>query len=197
MSNLSFDVIINKENRLPQYYEPDDLVFTDNNENNFHEYLIPTMKPQISTSILPFFYEMQNDAKKDNIYIIIDSGYRSYQHQQLIFNQKVKELGYDLAIKYAALPGSSEHQTGYAFDLASFRNGKYFANNEDDEKEIVWMLKNCYKYGFILRYPKGKEKITGFNYEPWHYRFVGKNLAQILVEKNMVMEEFFKNNSHN
>ena len=105
--------------------------------------------------------EMQKAAEKEGLYIIIDSGYRSYEYQQIVFYKNVEKLGYELALKYAALPGESEHQTGYAFDVASFRNGKYFENKEDDEKEIVWMMKNCYKYGFILRYPKGKEEITG------------------------------------
>ena len=80
---------------------------------------------------------------------------------------------------------------GIAFP-ASFRNGKYFENKEEDEKEIVWMMNNCYKYGFILRYPKEKEEITGFNYEPWHYRFVGKELAKYLTENHLTMEEYKK-----
>ncbi len=190
MSNIKFDKIVNKDNLLPPYYVPEDLIITDNNENNFHEYMDPKLKPQISASIYPFFLEMQESAKKDGINIIIDSGYRSYEYQQRVFNKKVEELGYELAFKYAALPGASEHQTGYAFDLASIRDGKYFSNNNDDEKEIVWMMKNCYKYGFILRYPKGKEMFTKFNYEPWHYRFVGKELAKILAEQGITMEEY-------
>lgn len=192
MRNLAFDKIVNKQNKLSSDYVPDDLVNTDENENNFHHYMNPSLKPQISASILPFFTEMQKNAEKEGIYIIIDSGYRSYAYQQIIFHKNVEKLGYELALKYVALPGESEHQTGYAFDVASFRNGKYFENKEEDEKEIVWMMNNCYKYGFILRYPKEKEEITGFNYEPWHYRFVGKELAKYLTENHLTMEEYKK-----
>ena len=192
MKNILFEQIVNKEFPLDKNYLPNDLIITDENENNFHNYLNSNQKPQISASILPFFNKMQEDALKDGLHIIVDSGYRSYEYQAALLKRDINELGNEQAIIGTALPGASEHQTGYAFDLASIRNGKYFENSKDDEPEIIWMLKNSYKYGFILRYPQGKEKITGFKYEPWHYRFVGLELAEILYDKGITMEEYEK-----
>ena len=89
-----------------------------------------------------------------------------------------------------ALPGCSEHQTGYAFDAANYVDGIY--NEVLGEEEIAWLNYNAYKYGFILRYPKGKEEITGFIYEPWHYRYVGKDISNILYNNGnwITLEEY-------
>ena len=91
-----------------------------------------------------------------------------------------------------AIPGSSEHQTGLAFDVAFIRNNEYSLIALETDPEIKWLLKNAYKYGFILRYPKDKENITGYSYEPWHYRFVGIKLAKMLYKNNLTLEEYYK-----
>ena len=89
---------------------------------------------------------------------------------------------------YVAPPGTSEHQTGLAIDFASFQDGKY--QEALTEKEIEWLQNNAHRFGFILRYPKGKESITGYNYEPWHYRYVG-DLSYILYNFDITLEEYY------
>lgn len=108
---MNFERIINKNNLLDESYVPNDLIATDNNENNFHKFYDPNLKPMISKSILPYFLEMVNDMKKLGLYIIIDSGYRSYNYQKTILNNMIQKLGKEEALKKAALPGSSEHQS--------------------------------------------------------------------------------------
>lgn len=119
------------------------------------------------------FTKMKNDAAKEGITLTVVSGYRSYTRQTTLYNNYVARDGKANADTYSARPGHSEHQTGLAADLnlvdTSFEN----------TKAGKWLSQNCYKYGFILRYPKGKESITGYIYEPWHFRFIGdeaKNL---------------------
>ena len=124
------------------------------------------------------------------MFIIVDSGYRSYEYQEKVLKSLIEKKG-EKAYRLVALPGSSEHQTGLAMDIAYMKNGIYSDDVKDSDKEVEWMKKNSYKYGFILRYPKGKEEITGYDYEPWHYRFVGINLAKILYDQNITMEEYY------
>ena len=108
MRNLAFDKIVNKQNKLSSDYVPDDLVNTDENEDNFHQYMNPSLKPQISASILPFFTKMQKAAEKEGLYIIIDSGYRSYDRQNTIYYNYVQRDGKSEADTYSARPGHSE-----------------------------------------------------------------------------------------
>lgn len=184
-------MLVNKDNLLDEFYVPQDLVLMDHNENNFHNYFNPNLKPMLSQKVLPYFYRMLNDAKKDEIYLAIGSGYRSYKYQEQIWHSWVEKKGLEYTQKYVAPPGASEHQTGLAFDIACFRKGIFFDELEDTDEEINWLKENAYKYGFILRYPKGKENITGYSYEPWHYRYVGRELATYLSQNNLTLEEYY------
>lgn len=183
------DILINKEHLLPSDYIPEDLYILDNNDNNFHKYQDPTLKPMLREIIKPFLDEMLKNAKKDGYDIIVDSGYRSYAYQQRVLDNLIKEKGEE-AYKVSALPGASEHQSGLAFDFAYLRNGIYNDDVIETTEEAIWMANNSYKYGFILRYPKGKENITGFNYEPWHFRFVGLEAAKMIYDGNLTLEEY-------
>ena len=123
------------------------------------------------------------------IYLSGVSAYRSYKTQKALFDYYVKRDGYAKARTYSAIPGTSEHQTGLAIDVSG-SNGKCaaascFANT----KEASWLKKNCGKYGFIIRYPKGKEKITGYKYEPWHLRYVG-NISTPIQTNGITLEEY-------
>lgn len=189
-NDLPYDILVNKTNRLDSSYVPENLVTTDNNENNFHKYSDPSLKPMVRADIMPYIQAMFEEAKKSGLYLIVDSGYRSYQYQQVVLDNLVKEKGAD-AYKRAALPGLSEHQTGLAIDIACFRNGEYFDEINEFDEEGRWMAANSYKYGFILRYPMGKEDITGFDFEPWHFRFVGIELATQLFLENQTLEEYY------
>ena len=138
--------------------------------------------------VLDSFKKLWLEAKKNGYKITIVSAYRDYDYQDKLFQYYVKEKGLKYALKCSAKPGHSEHQTGLAIDVMG-SNGDY--NLFEEAKEFNWMKNNAYKYGFILRYPKGKEKITGFKYEPWHYRYVGTNVSTYLYENNLTLEEYF------
>jgi len=119
--------------------------------------------------------------------IVAVSAFRDYDYQKKLYNYYVKEKGRSYADSCSARPGHSEHQTGLAVDVEG-SNHDY--NNFEDTNEFYWMKNNAHRYGFILRYPEGKEKITGFKYEPWHYRFVGVDVATYIFENNLTLEEY-------
>ncbi len=186
---MNFEILVNKNNLLSKDYKPK-LYIVDDNENNFHNYIDPNLKPELALEIKAYVDKLLNDAWKSGMFIIVDSGYRSYEYQEQVLKYLIEKKGDD-AYRLVAIPGSSEHQTGLAMDIAYMKNGIYSDDVKDSDKEVEWMKKNSYKYGFILRYPKGKEEITGYDYEPWHYRFVGINLAKILYDQNITMEEYY------
>lgn len=189
---MDIEILINKENVLDRNYIPSNLIETDQNENNFHNFIDSTLKPMICKDIYPYFLKMQEDMKRIGLNIIVDSGYRSYDYQQVIWDDQVTNKGLKETQKYVAPPGGSEHQTGLAVDVAIIRNNQFSDEITEEDPEIKWLIDNAYKYGFILRYPKGKESITGYNYEPWHYRFVGLRLAYIIHEFNITLEEYYQ-----
>ena len=132
------------------------------------------------------FDNMQKDAANEGINLKIISGFRSYNSQKSIYNNYVARDGQDAADRYSARPGYSEHQTGLAADINSLDQA--FENT----KEGIWLNKNCYKYGFIIRYVKGKENITGYMFEPWHIRYVGVDIAKQLYNNGnwITLEEY-------
>lgn len=186
---MNFEILVNKNNLLSKDYKPK-LYIVDDNKNNFHNYIDPNLKPKLALEIKFYVDQLLNDAWKSGMFIIVDSGYRSYEYQEKVLKSLIEKKG-DEAYRLVAIPGSSEHQTGLAMDIAYMKNGIYSDDVKDSDKEVEWMKKNSYKYGFILRYPKGKEEITGYDYEPWHFRFVGINLAKILYDQNITMEEYY------
>lgn len=133
------------------------------------------------------FNKMKDDAASQGLNIYIISGFRSYNTQNTIYNNYIARDGKDAADTYSARPGHSEHQTGLAFDLNSLSSS--FGNTN----EGIWLSNNCYKYGFILRYTKDGENKTGYIYEPWHFRYVGKDLATKLYNNGswITIEEYF------
>lgn len=182
------DMLVNKTHLLDKSFIPNDLAISDNNENNFHNYIDGTLKPCVVRIAFDAFNKFREHALKDGYDFIIDSGYRSYEYQERVLKRYIKELGEKEALKRVALPGSSEHQTGLAIDVTVMRNDIY--QNEMEEEEYEYLEKYMPKYGFILRYPCGKEGITGYDYEPWHYRYVGKELALYLTQNNLTLEEY-------
>lgn len=172
-------VLVNKNNRLRDDFIPNDLIKLDINYSYDNKYL----KKIAAKS----FYKLSKDADKNGYRIIIVSGYRSYTYQDKLFNYYVHEKGINYALMCSAKPGHSEHQTGLAIDV---EGSNYDYNLFEKAKEFKWMVQNAHKYGFILRYPKGKEQITGFKYEPWHYRYVGKKVANYIYKNNLTFEEY-------
>ena len=120
------------------------------------------------------------------------SGFRSYDTQKSIYNRYVNNDGKAKADRYSARPGYSEHQTGLAFDVCA-KDKPCINSGFDDTPEAKWLSENAYKYGFILRYVKGKEDETGYMYESWHFRYVGKELAEKLYNDGnwITMETYF------
>lgn len=176
----SLEVLVNKLNRLDPLYIPPDLEPISLEYANEDKYLRKEAKEQ--------FEKLSHDAKEKGYQIIAVSAYRDYHYQDQLFESYVKEKGEEYALKCSARPGHSEHQTGLSLDVMG-------SNNDYDEfeksNEFDWMFHNAHKYGFILRYPKGKEYITGFKYEPWHYRYVGRDLASLLYTQNISLEEYY------
>ncbi len=133
------------------------------------------------------FNKMQAAAKIDGLNIYISSGFRSYSYQKNLYNSYVNRDGVVAADTYSARAGHSEHQSGLAFDVNTINDS--FANTEEGK----WLNDNCYKYGFILRYPNGKSDETGYQYEPWHFRYVGVELAEKLYNNGnwITVEDYF------
>lgn len=133
------------------------------------------------------FKEMCDEASKEGIILKSVSAYRSYTKQQQLYNNYVARDGITKADTYSARPGHSEHQTGLAIDINTSKTLDHFENT----KEYKWLINNSYKYGFILRYPENKTHITGYQYEPWHYRYIGINNAFKLYQNNLTYEEYY------
>lgn len=128
--------------------------------------------------------EMEAAASEEGISLWIQSGFRSYSYQKELYENYAAQDGYDEADRYSARPGHSEHQTGLAFDLNSL------STSFGETTEGRWLAANCWKYGFIIRYPQGKESVTGYMYEPWHVRFIGKDMAKSVYDSGLCLEEY-------
>ena len=177
-------VLINKEYYLPSTFIPDDL-----REVNVRK----SKSIQLVSHVAEKTEEMFADAEKDGLIMYLASGYRSFSYQEGIFNRRVANKGLESTLKIVAMPGQSEHQTGLAIDITSEAMGYGLEQSFDQQPEFEWMINNCYKYGFILRYRKGKEDITKYVYEPWHYRYIGDiELAKYIMDNELVLEEYFK-----
>lgn len=130
------------------------------------------------------FNEMQKAAAAEGRNIYISSGYRSYDYQKRIYNNNVAAYGKEKTDTFSARPGHSEHQTGLALDLNSIDDS--FANTPESD----WVKEHAHEYGFIIRYPKGKESVTGYKYEPWHLRYLGKEKAKAVHDSGLTLEEY-------
>ena len=179
-SNLEDGILVlcNKYNKLPKDYVPK-LVNMNSNYSKSGGKLHP--------EAYEAFKEMVDDAKGDGIKLYNVSAYRSYSTQSYLYNRYKDRDGITKADTYSARPGHSEHQTGLATDINTASSSVHFENT----KEYAWLIKNSYKYGFILRYPEGKTYITGYKYEPWHYRYVGREAAKYIYENNITYEEYY------
>lgn len=183
----SVAVLVNQMFSLPENFEPTDLVYPDV-RFIFEEKIEKRMLRKEAAEALEKMFEA---AEKDGIYLAGVSGYRSHATQQQLFNYYVDRDGYEQAKTYSAVPGTSEHETGLAIDVSG-STGKCAAQDcFADTVEAVWIAENSAAYGFIVRYPKGKEEITGYKYEPWHLRYVGVEAAQEIFDKGITLEEYY------
>lgn len=179
-------VLINKQNSIPDDYS----------------FQLGTIKGkmQCDKRILEDLLAMLETAEKDGVNLTICSPYRDLEYQQMLFNRKIKRYmsrgmsymeAYQLSSQAVTVPGASEHQIGLALDIVC---NSYMSLDEGfgDTEAGKWLAENSCRFGFILRYPKGKENITGIEYEPWHFRYVGKNAATVIMEQGISLEEFWE-----
>lgn len=138
------------------------------------------------------FVKLQEFVKDNGYVIAIESGYRSREYQKKVWNECINQHGLEHTKKYVAIPGYSEHQTGLAVDFLLYENGIFYEERKMENHPVLKLIAdNAYKFGFIVRYPKGKEEITGYNYEPWHLRYIDDiKIAKYIKEKNLSLEEY-------
>lgn len=180
------DVLVNKNYWLPKEYIPFDLIKPKVKflaDTNFEAMLL---RKEAAKALEKLFKK----AKKEKLNLYAVSGYRSFERQREIFKNNLKKDG-EAANLYSARPGQSEHQTGLAVDVACKEEGDILSEEFENTKEYKWLSENVHKYGFIIRYQRGKEEITGYSFEPWHLRYVGIKKAEELYLKQVSLEEYF------
>jgi D-alanyl-D-alanine carboxypeptidase len=182
-------VVVNKQRSLPGDYVPADLVKPDIPFyfNGEHE------KKYVRKEAAEALEQLFQRAEQDGIRINAVSGYRAFNTQKYIFERNVERQGEEEARRYSAYPGQSEHQTGLAMDISSPSIGNVLEETFGETAEGKWLAEHAAQYGFIIRYPQGKEHITGYAYEPWHLRYVGVELAEEIAQHGVTLEEYFMN----
>mgnify|MGYP000025074247 FL=1 len=173
-------ILVNKYNYLTEDYIPENLEPIDIAYARSGMQLVREAKEAFET--------LSEDAKKEGMNIIAMSSYRSYDYQVNLYDNYVATDGKEAADTYSARAGYSEHQTGLAVDV--YNKVLSYTSFEETE-EFNWMQENAYKYGFILRFPKDKVNITGYQYESWHYRYVGKEAAKYIHNHDLTLEEYY------
>jgi D-alanyl-D-alanine carboxypeptidase len=181
-------VVVNKQRPLnPIKYVPTDLVATKFGTLNANPYGLKLRK-EASTAAYKLAMAMKAQGKGS---LIIQSAYRSYAEQKVIYDRQVKKYGLTVGEALVARPGYSEHQTGWAMDVSARGQGCQIRVCFGQTKAGFWLAANAYKYGFIIRYPKNETAITGYQYEPWHLRYVGRGLAMVMHDDRVsTMEKF-------
>ena len=182
ISEINPLILVNSENAFPE---------------NINLNLVKFQEKEVADIIYNDLVDMYNAALNDNVTLKINNAYRSKEEQTQIFENKMndyenegytKEKAYEQTKLTVQVPGYSEHETGLAIDFSN--EGHY----DENEKMWEWLKNNAYKYGFILRYPEDKYEITKIDYEPWHYRYVGKKAAKEMANKNLTLEEYLGGN---
>jgi len=180
-------VLVNKENNLPSSYKPEDLIIP----NVTFSFEGEDQKKYLRKDAALALEELITKAEEDGHIIYAVSGYRSYERQKAIFLGNVQKSGFQKANTFSALPGQSEHQTGLAMDVSSASVNYKLMNNFGSTPEGLWLEENAHLFGFIIRYAQSKVEITGYQYEPWHIRYVGIENATFIKLNNLTLEEFF------
>lgn len=183
-----FLILVNKDYVINSDDKPSDLeklpIFA---PNRLEE--VQYLRKDAATAIIEFCDAAQDEAELE---ILPASAYRSYELQTIIFSNNIERKGsVDKANETSALPGQSEHQTGLAVDVTCKEVTYQIRNAFENTDEAKWTAENAHRFGFIIRYPKDKKDITGYNYEPWHLRYVGKTVAQYIYENNITFEEYY------
>ena len=184
----SYTVLVNREHLLPEDYVPSDLVVPNISFSYRGIYEKSYMRKRAAAALEELF----SAALKKNYRLYGVSAYRSYKRQDQIYRNNVQNKGEEQTNQVSAMPGSSEHQTGLAIDVSCDAVDCALEESFGRTPEGTWLKKNCHKYGFIIRYPHWRERVTGYTYEPWHIRYVGKNLAKYIYQKKLTLEEYYQ-----
>lgn len=183
------DTSLGKYVILNKYYYADNTYPSENMITISGEYNLYGTSFKLNQECYEAFLKMYEDAKSNGYAFKINSAYRSYNSQEKLYNGYVAKDGVTLTDTYSARPGFSEHQTGYTFDIRD-----YPLTNDDysKTKSFTWVSENAYKYGFIIRYPKDKEEITGYQYESWHYRYCGIECSTYIHKTGITFDEYYE-----
>ena len=173
-------ILINKFNHIDKKYTPKNIIAV----SNQYAYGSNSITEETFNAFKNMFYA----AKKEDLTLIITSSYRDYETQDKLWNQYANAYGDDYADSVSARAGYSEHQSGYALDIVTYNS---VMNDFEKTDEFKWLQKHAHEYGFILRYPKGKEYLTGYDYESWHYRYVGTDVAKAIHDKGITFDEYY------
>jgi len=176
-------ILVNKYHAVKKGYKPDDLVYMDNSMSTYQNL-------ELRAEAYEAYKKMYQDACDLGFDLKVCSAYRTYKTQTGLYVNSLKNRGRETTNIRSAYPGRSEHHTGLSVDITSKSMGMTLSQdfcNYDDGK---WLNENCQNYGFIVRYPKGKTEITGYAFEPWHFRYVGVETAKYIMENNLTLEEY-------
>jgi len=176
--------LVNKENGLKSSYEPDDLVIPDVKATKSDIYLT-----KVASSNLE---KMFKDAKKEGIDLCLISGYRSSSYQRKLYSNYLTHKGKEYTQQYLSKANHSEHQTGLAVDISSKSIEYQLIPDFEITKEGKWLEENAHNYGFILRYKKDRVEDTGYDFEPWHFRYVGYDIAKYIYDNDLILEDLYK-----
>lgn len=179
--------LVNKNYQLPEDFKPTDLVVLD---VAYANEVLGESQTMLRKEAASQAVKMFNQAKKEGLVLLAKSGFRSYNTQAQLYNDYVAKDGKEQADTYSARPGHSEHQLGLALDITSDSVYRELTVEFGKTKEGRWLQENAHKFGFIVRYPEGKEHLTGFQYEPWHVRYVGVSVAEEIYEKSLLLEDY-------
>lgn len=175
--------LVNKENALELDYEPNDLVRPNVKASKNYIYLSECAAEHLET--------MFNAAKTEDINLCLVSGYRSSKYQEKLYYNSLIKNGKEYTQKYVAEAAHSEHQTGLAADISSKTINYKLIEDFENTEEGIWLKENSYKYGFILRYKKDRVEDTGYGFEPWHFRYVGYEIAKYIYENDLILEDLY------
>ena len=178
-------VLVNKLHAVSDTYKPTGMVYMDNNLTTWENL---ELKEEAYTA----YKKMYNDAKELGYNLKVCSAYRTYKTQVSLFNNSVANRGWETTYLRSAYPGRSEHHTGLSVDITSKSMGWNLSQDFADYEDGEWLNTHCQDYGFIVRYPKNKTDITGYAYEPWHFRYVGEEVAKYIMENDLTLEEYLE-----
>lgn len=184
----AIDVLVNRKNNLPDTYAPEDLVKITDVPTVLSNPEVNQLRKTAYEALIELFKAAKDEAGYD---LYARSGYRSYNTQVSLYSSYVANHGQAAADTFSAKPGQSEHQTGLSMDITCEAMNFQLDDTFGQTDEGKWVSENAHRFGFIIRYPKGKEDITGYMYEPWHIRYLGVDLATDVYESGLTLEEYF------